>query len=821
MYIIGILIGLYLQISIAFLCFALLIILVIIYLLKLSKTNIGSRNYLYNADQKRTTLQNRHNLKFLKFYNKYIIFVCILLIGCIYVKMLDKNYEEKYLDVSDTINIKAIVISEPEDKEYKYTYTVKVDEINKNKKYKNTKLILDINKKNLQGNMPQYGDAIIVTGKFEKPNSARNYKGFDYKEYLKSQKIYGMVSCDKYEIISNKRINIFSNFIHSIRQNIKTNMHKILNEEEAALCVGILIGNREDISEQTEDNFKKSNLTHMLAVSGSHITYIINAMAIVLGKIGKKRTKIFTIIMLIFFMALTGFTASVIRACIMGILVLIANIILRKSDTINNLGISSFIILIFNPYAIIDVGFLLSYGGTIGIVLLGDKITNGMHNVLNKHAKGKIAKYIITSFSITLSANLIIIPIIAYNFSTVSITFWISNILAAPIMEVSTIFGFIVYFISIICFPFAKFLGIFLNFLLFMLLKIAEISSLIPGCSIYIKTPYVLECVIYYLVLAIVFNFNNLKNRLKRSKIIKRVVHILKEIKHSKFKKSTIVILCFTAVIFVSAFSFQKILKIYFVDVGQGDCTLIETPTNKHILIDGGGSEFGTYDVGKNTLLPYLLDRRITTIDYILISHFDSDHIGGLFAIMENLKVENIIIAKQGEESDNLTKFQEVVHKKKINVIVVNKGDYIKIDKYSYFEILFPEENLINDNILNNNSIVARFNSLGLTMLFTGDIEEIAENRLCELYSNTNKLNAAILKVAHHGSRTSSTENFLELVRPKIVFIGVGDDNRYGHPNDEVLDRIGLYTQKIYRTDEKGEVQLIYKNKRIKINSIF
>ncbi len=751
------------------------------------------------------------------------------------MKTLNKNYEERYSEITGTINIKAIIISNPDEKEYKYTYTIKVEEINGNKEYQNTKLLLDIKKSNLKESLPQYGDEITITGEFKKPNTARNYKGFDYEEYLRSQKTYGTITSEKYEIISSNKTNIFNNFIHYVQGNIKENMHYVLDEEEAALCVGILVGDREDISEQTEDNFQKSNLTHMLAVSGSHITYIINAMAVLLSRVGKRRTKILTIIILIFFMALTGFTSSVIRACIMGILVLLASIIHRKSDTINNLGISALIILIFNPYAIVDVGFLLSYGGTIGIVVLGDRIANSIYKIIDVLSKGKInliesekntikskvenqnkgkriLKYLVNSFSITLSANLIIIPIMAYNFSTVSITFWISNILAAPIMEIVTIFGFIVYFISIIFIPFAQFLGIFLNIFLKILLKIAEVSSLIPGSSIYIKTPYIIECIIYYLLIFVMVKFRDIKNIIKGSNIISFLQYKSKKI---------ISCICIIVIVLFSFFTFifPKSLKIYFVDVGQGDCTLIITPENKNILVDGGGSEFSSFDVGENTLLPYLLARRITTIDYIMISHFDSDHIGGLFTIMENLEVKNIIISKQGEESDNLTRFLEIVNDKRINVIIVSKGDYLQIDKYSYFEILFPEDNMINNNILNNNSIVAKFNSLGLSMLFTGDIEEIAENRLYELYKGTDKLNATILKVAHHGSKTSSTDNFLELVSPQIAFIGVGENNNYGHPNSDVLDRIELYTDKIYRTDENGEIELSFRNGKIRIRT--
>lgn len=771
MYIVGILMGLYLTVSIAFLCIGYIVFSIILSLFNVNK--------------------------------KWIVFLSFVLIGCIYINVLDNNYEAKYANISEKVSIKAIIISEPVDKDYKKTYTIKVEEINGDKKYKNTKLLLDIKKSELKEE-PEFGDEIEIIGELKKPNGARNYKGFDYKQYLKSKKIYATVSSENYKIISKNKIDIISKVINSVQNNMKSNINKILNEEEAALCIGILVGDREAISEQTEDNFKKSNLTHMLAVSGSHITYIINAFAMLLGKTSKRTSKIFTIIILIFFMALTGFTFSVIRACIMGILVLLASLMYRKPDTINNLGISSFIILLFNPYAISDAGFLLSYGGTIGIVLLGDKIENAIYKEENKNKNiiNKIIKYIIISFSITLSANLIIIPIMAYNFSTVSFTFWISNILAAPIMEIATIFGFIIYFISIFFIPLAKFLGIFLNLLLYLLLKIAEVSSLIPGSSIYIKTPYIIECIIYYLFIVLWLKWDYIKNAIKVKKILKVLV------------ASSILLIIFSS-IFICCF--PKTLKIYFVDVGQGDCTLIKTPTNKHILIDGGGSEFGNFDVGESTLLPYLLDRRITTIDYMLISHFDSDHIDGLFAVMENLKIKNIIISKQGEKSDNFIRFQELVKNKKVNVLVVKKGDRIQIDKYSYFEILFPEKNLIQDNVLNNNSIVANFCSIGLKILFTGDIEEIAENRLCELYRDTDKLKSTILKVAHHGSKTSSTAKFLELVTPKIALIGVGEGNKFGHPNNGVLDRIRDYTNKIYRTDKNGEIEIIYTKGKIRI----
>lgn len=794
--------------------------------------------------------------------------------------------------VPEQITLRAIVTSEPKDKDYKYTYTIKVKEIEGQNGCENTQLILNVNKNKLNGDVLKFGDEILLTGEFERPNGARNYKGFDYKNYLKSKRIYGTVQLDSYKLIGKDRADVGSKIINSVQNNMKENINEILGNEEAALCIGVLVGDREAISEEVEDDFQKSNLTHMLAVSGSHITYIINALAIMLSKTSKRFGKVFTIVFLVFFMALTGFTSSVVRASIMGMLILVASLVHRKSDTFNNLGISSLIILLVNPYAIADVGFTLSFGGTIGIVLLGSKVmkllykivenvTNGKvslngetviendgevfsigkqlmrgsKEVGNSNSEGKIVekdiskdnqikegnskeqgriaekkrviiekiiKYLINSLGITLAANLVIIPIMAYNFSTVSFTFWLSNVLAAPVMEAATILGFIVYFISILFMPFAEFLGIFLNVLLKALLKIAEWTAVIPGSSIYIKTPYVIECAAYYLLLAVVFDVGQLREFLKkywyklkddkcRALGIVTCQREAEKKANNKVSKRILPIVCTIIVITVTASIISMMpdnLRVYFVDVGQGDCTLIQTPTNKTILVDGGGSEFGSFDVGESTLLPYLLDRRITTIDYMLISHTDSDHIGGLFATIENLRVKNIIIGKQGETSDNFNRLVGMIEEKNINVIVAEKGKIIKIDKYSYFEVLFPEDTLIKENVLNNNSVVAKFNCMDFSMLFTGDIEEIAENRICELYADSNKLNATVLKVAHHGSKTSSTDEFLELVDPKIALVGVGANNNFGHPNEEVIDRLKTFTKLIYRTDEMGEIEL-------------
>lgn len=191
---------------------------------------------------------------------------------------------------------------------------------------------------------------------------------------------------------------------------------------------------------------------------------------------------------------------------------------------------------------------------------------------------------------------------------------------------------------------------------------------------------------------------------------------------------------------------------------------------------------------------------------------------GGLLTIMKELKVENVIICKQGKDSKNYQTFNKIVNKNKIKVLVVKKGDNINVEKNINIQILWPNINQIQENILNNNSIVAKLSYKNISILLTGDIEEIAEKAILEEYKNSNVLKSTILKIGHHGSKTSSTQEFIEKVKPRIALIGVGKNNTFGHPNNVVLERLKNIGAKIYRTDEMGEISINVNNKgKIKI----
>ena len=722
-----------------------------------------------------------------RFNKKMYIYILIIIIGFSYIKFIDYSYEKNYDLVNSKENyiIEGIVVSDKRDKEYKEVYDLDVKKIDGIKIKKSKKYLLNI-KKSKDINI-KFGDYIKINAKIELPSKARNYMGFDYKSYLKSKKIIATIlDVKNVEILDVNKTNTAENIFNSVRNNIKKIMYKLLPKDARELAIGMMIGDKEELDANITENFKNSNLTHMLAVSGAHISYVILGLNLMLKKTSNRFRKIFIICFLIFFVGVTDFTPSVQRASIMAILLLISTMLYRSQDTYTSIAFSGLVILIINPYSFFDVGFQLSFGGTIGIVL--------MYNNLIKRFKtnGKLKGYIVSSICVSVCANLIIIPIIAFNFNTVSLTFWISNLLAGPFLGVIIILGLCVYLLSFVIFPVAKIISIPLKYLIYILLIIVKYCSKIPFSSITIRTPYIFEIFIYYIILYLVFNYAKIKPYFK-----KLVVIIL------------IAILIANSCIHVQ--NHGKMI-IYFIDVGQGDSTLIRTAKNKTILIDGGGSENSSFDVGEKTLLPYLLDRKITVLDYVVISHFDTDHCGGILYLMEHLKVKNIIISKQGKESGNYNKFKNIVLDKGISVIFVKKGDKIKIDNETYMDILFPGNNFISDNILNNNSIVTKICYNNFSILFTGDVEEIAENEICRKYNTTNKLKANILKVAHHGSKTSSTAEFIKMVKPQIALIGVGEKNKFGHPNDGVIQRLKNMNTKIYRTDKMGEIVIQINN---------
>lgn len=599
-YITGIIIGLYCKISIAlFVVIALL--LYIIVKKESSKSKI---------------------IKYLKvFYLKQgaIIFVVSMIIANVITIKQNYSYGNKYKNINEAECI-AIVESSPKIKKYYTQYKVKIESINGDKSYKNTYVYLNFkNNTNLS-----YGSIISFKGEFIEPEVQRNYKGFSYKEYLKSIGIYGTIKARNVKVIGSKTLGIKA-LANSIATKIKQIIEEHIEDEDSRnLLLGILIGYDDELSRDIKEDFQESSLSHILAVSGLHVSFVIMFVTIFLEKLGSPRkiSKLICICFLIFFIFLTGETPSVKRACIMAILQILSQLIYRKNDTITSLSISLLIILICNPFSIMDIGLILSFTATIGIICFYNIIFNLISKKVNSN-DNKIITKLNEIVSVSMATQILIFPLSIIFFNKISLTFLFSNILISAVIGIIITLGFITIIVPIeILF---KVLEIFLK----LLIEISNIFSNIPISHINIVTPNLITIISYYFIIFIIIYLYLIRRKEQKRAIEKKFLTNVDKFKSfiCIYKKMLISLLIIILLLIQLIKLIPHDLKIYFIDVGQGDACLIITPKNKTILIDGGGSKNSEeFDVGKSTLLPYLLDRKISKIDYVIISHFDADH---------------------------------------------------------------------------------------------------------------------------------------------------------------------------------------------------
>lgn len=625
-YIIGIIIGLYFNFSIVFFYLLAIPIAVFIKSIKIQKKKFS----FYSISR---------YLRYFKLVLDRKVIITIIIFSCLsnfIIREKNKKYNDFY-NTSESVEIVAKVTSEAQEKEYKNTYKIKVLEINKYKKDINLYLNID-KKKDLK-----YGDIIKIKGKYKAPDIQRNYGGFSYREYLKTLNIYGNVTAERIEVIEKSKRNDISFIIHQIKENVKLNAKKYLDEETYSIYLGLILGDTSYIEDDTKEEFRNSNMSHILAVSGMHITYIVLGIVLFLSKLsGKKIAKILSIIVLVFYITITVFSPSIIRACSTAIIMLIGGIINRKSDVWTSMSISLFIILIHNPFLITNIGLQFSYMGTLGIIILNKNVMKILTSKKNtdKHKirkfkihKTKFNEKFISKFkeiiAVSISAQIFILPLTIFHFNTIGLYFLITNLLLSLIIGPVIILGFLFLTLLILNLSILNIFAFPIKWGIKIILFITQIGNF-PYSKIYVATPKVFVLIIYFVFVMVLNHIYTACTNKSPTNSNLRVKYMLQLLKYNIRKYSKKIISFVILIIFLSIFVvlfIPKSLKIHFVDVGQGDCCFIETPGNKTILIDGGGSEFGSYDVGKNTLLPYILDRGYTKIDYIFISHFDTDHV--------------------------------------------------------------------------------------------------------------------------------------------------------------------------------------------------
>lgn len=697
--------------------------------------------------------------------NKILILLAILAFVLGFARIKIENSKYYLLEKNEKYSNNGIIVNIEKSTQYKNVYWVKQKNINL-KLYTPKNICLE------------YGDIVYYEGEFFEPERARNEYGFDNRNYLKQKKIGGYIFANKVEIKGKDK---FYNLL-SVRKIIKNYLENNFSNQAYGFINGIFLADSSDIDSDIKDNFKKSSLLHILAISGMHINIIVNILNRIFEKlrIHKKKSKIIICILLILYMILIGNPVSCMRAVIMELFDCISFIFNKNPNFKNNIIASLIIICFLNPYNVLNIGLWLSYGGTIGIVYISKFINKKINHIFKP--QNKFTRFVSNNISVSISVQLLIFPIIIYSFNIISLTGIISNLIISPFIEPLV---YLIIVSSILNFP------ILINYSISFLYKAIELIAKIGFLNIYIAKPHFITLIIYYstlfyIILKLKNNFIiNYRFFYKKLKIFLILI--------------IVIVLIYNSILIIP----NQFLEFDFIDVGQGDCSLILTPKHKSILIDGGNNI--DFDNGQKTILPILINKHIKQIDYLIISHFDSDHVGGLFTILKEYKVKQVIISKQAQYSDNFKLFMQIINSTQIQTTIVDKGTKIDVENNIYIDFLWPDEsNMIDENCLNNNSIVCKLYFGKTSILFTGDIEKEAEQQLIQQVSKN--LESTILKVAHHGSNSSTISDFVKAVSPKIAVIGVGENNKFGHPNNEIISRLENSGAKIFRTDQMGEI---------------
>ena len=602
-YLIGILWGLYIAFSIIpiFLCLEILLLFI----------------------ERKSKKVRRYSKLFL--HKAILVFALFCVLGNFSIAYCEKNMQNFYKD-GEKVSLQAQIITEAEEKDYAFVYQIRILD----GKYKGNKLLLNVKNQKETKQELKYGDIIRLQATYKKPEQARNSWGFDYDKYLKSKGILGKLSCTAYQIKVEKHINNWLSNIHDIRINIKEKLKQYLSDSSFSLMMGLLLGDKTYLEDETKENFTNSSLAHILAVSGAHISYLLLGIKIVLDKLklGKRLTYVLSIFILISFTGLVGISPSVLRASIMAIMILVSKILLEKADIYTSLAFSLILILIYNPYSVWDIGLQLSYLATLGIVLF--------HNIFlsiftRKSQKFKSIKELV---SISISAQILILPLLALHFHSLAIHFILSNILATPLFAIAILYGSLSLLISYISNDLGIFLMKFLEIDLEALNWVTHLMGKEAWGNILVTRPIAVDILLYYLALASFrFAYGIVHKKFtweELSSIEKKEQKLIRKIEKNKKRIIYIGSIILTAVIIlrISLSYLPQDFVVRFIDVGQGDATLVQTRYHKTILIDGGGSlDKESYDVGEKTLVPYLLNNRIKKIDYLMISHFDADHV--------------------------------------------------------------------------------------------------------------------------------------------------------------------------------------------------
>lgn len=628
------------------------------------------------------------------------------------------------------------------------------------------------------------GISCPVQGSLQVPEQHRNENSFDYQRYLSHQNTHWIL---KANLISFSKCKEGKNSLVVSIQNFRMKGISYIREyfpkESSGFVTALIFGDQSEIDEEDLTNYQRLGLVHLLAISGLHVSLLTGLLFYLGIRIGITRERMIFLILVFLpiYTILSGGSPSVLRSCLMAMLFFILMLFKKRLSASVAICAVYMLLLFLQPNMLYNIGFQLSFAVTFSIIMSS--------RIFLHYPQKTIQLFIISSI-----CQLAALPILLFHFFEVSILGVLLNVLYVPLYSVILLpFSLVTVMVHLVIPTLGQPLISLLNVTFMLCNRVADMATGLPMASLAFGKPGFTMMLL--LVLSVLGLFVCWESSFRTSEIWWGMFILL----------------------LLLQFNLQKLSpfgEVQVMDVGQGDSILITLPFNAgNYLIDTGGQitfpleawkkKRKTYNTAEDTIIPLLKSKGIHHLDKLILTHADADHMGSAKKLIENFKVEELVIGGWGAEHYQDKDFIPVARDKGIRIKMVKRGDSWNVGEVKFY-VLNPHKKEENTN---EASIVLYAEIGGLTWLFTGDMGETGERELIDAYP---QLRADILKVGHHGSKTSSSIPFLEQLHPKAAIISVGKENRYGHPHAQVMEAMEENKINVFRTDVDGAVIFKY-----------
>lgn len=663
------------------------------------------------------------------------------------------------------------------------------------------------------------GDVVLAQGKWMEYEHAKNPGNFDSFWYYRSLNVYGYLWADEIELVQRGN-RPWSRMLYSLRKRLKKVYGNIGLEKDVGIYTSIVLGDKSLLDSSIKDLYQKNGIAHILAISGLHISIL----GMCLYKILRKCLIPFPVCFLVNFTMivsygiLTGNSVSTIRAIFMFLISVMADVLGRTYDMLSAVSLAATCVLLAYPCIVYNSGFWLSFLAVCSIALVKpvlDHLVRFPEKQIRRKNKNRLKKVLWTVWemlSVSLSVNLATFPVLLFFYFEIPTYSVILNLFIIPLLSVllgSVVVAGIVGLFSV---PLGVFFIGIAHFILEFYQQICLLFHKLPKSLLILGKPAMAQIFLYYILLMVILVCYR-RNR-------------------------TIVLTLLGGMLLIVSYTKPVSWKFTMVDVSQGDCFHLRQ--NKiNVLIDGGSLDVN--QVGQYRIIPYLKSQGIRQLDYVWVSHADADHVNGITEILEamcqpfyqEITIKNLMLPDIPVETDNYQKLVNLAQKANVHIYKIHAGQEILVGNTKFLcvypDALQPMEG--NKEVSqevdkttvfeseNDYSMVLKISYQDFDFLLTGDLpasgeEEVLQN-LQNIYSKGNTNSAAFagfgiefLKVAHHGSKNSTAEDFLKMIKPQFALISCGKNNRYGHPHEETLKRLEEIDCKILRTDELGAIIL-------------